>query len=55
MLLLNGNQVVSSDRLIDALWEKQPPETAQKALQVYVSKLRKTLGRDVLPTQPPRR
>jgi DNA-binding SARP family transcriptional activator len=52
MLLLNGKQVVSSDRLIDALWEEQPPETAQKALQVYVSKL---LGRDVLLTQAPRR
>src|SRR5712691_13145430 len=53
ILLLNANRVVSSDRLIDALWEEQPPETAQKALQVHVSQLRKTLGRDVLLTRAP--
>ena len=33
-----------SDRLIDALWDEAPPATAQKALQVYVSQLRKLLG-----------
>src|SRR6266849_10183781 len=53
MLLLNGNQVVSSDRLIDALWEDQPPETAQKALQVHVSQLRKLLGKERLQTRAP--
>ena len=37
VLLLDANQVVSMDRLIDALWEDDPPETATKALQVYVS------------------
>src|SRR3954470_22432912 len=41
ILLIEANRVVSSDRLIDALWEDAPPETAQKALQVYVSQLRK--------------
>jgi DNA-binding SARP family transcriptional activator len=40
-------------RCLDALWEEQPPETAQKALQVHVSQLRKTLGRDVLLTRAP--
>jgi DNA-binding SARP family transcriptional activator/tetratricopeptide (TPR) repeat protein len=53
LFLVHANEVVSRDRLIDALWEEQPPETAQKALQVYVSKLRKTLGRDVLLTRGP--
>jgi DNA-binding SARP family transcriptional activator/tetratricopeptide (TPR) repeat protein len=43
-LLLEPNRVVSSDRLIEALWEESPPETAPKALQVYVSQLRKLLG-----------
>jgi DNA-binding SARP family transcriptional activator len=52
-LLLNGNRVVPSDRLIDALWENEPPETAQKALQVYVSQLRKVLGEDRLVTKVP--
>src|SRR5919108_3976494 len=53
MLLLHANEVVSSDRLIDALWDEDPPETAQKALQVYVSGLRKALGRERLETRPP--
>ena len=35
-LVMEANRVVSSDRLIDALWEEEPPETAQKAVQVYV-------------------
>ena len=51
VLLLNPNQVVSRDRLIDALWEESPPDTARKALQVHVSKLRKQLGRDRIMTR----
>jgi DNA-binding SARP family transcriptional activator len=51
LLLLNANQVVSSDRLIDALWEEGPPATARKALQLYVSHLRKLLGRERLCTE----
>ena len=43
ILLLNANEVVSSDRLIDELWGETPPETAGKALQVHVSQLRKVL------------
>src|SRR3954463_10581047 len=53
LLLLEPNRVVSSDRLIDALWEDAPPETAQKALQVYVSQLRKAIGKDRLQTTAP--
>ena len=52
-LLLNANRVVSSDRLIDALWGERAPGTAQKALQVYVSQLRKALGRDRILTRAP--
>ena len=43
MLLLNANEVVSTDRLIDELWGAEAPETASKALQVHVSQLRKVL------------
>lgn len=43
ILLLNGDEVVSSERLIDELWGEAPPETAAKALQVHVSQLRKAL------------
>src|SRR3989440_2723152 len=53
LLLLQANRVVSSDRLIDALWEEEPPGTAQKALQVHVSQLRKALGRERLETKAP--
>src|SRR3954471_22116608 len=56
-LLLSANEVVSSDRLIGALWGEQPPPTAQKALQVHVSQLRRVLaaGREGEPivTRPP--
>jgi DNA-binding SARP family transcriptional activator/tetratricopeptide (TPR) repeat protein len=52
VLVLNANQVVSSDGLIDSLWGERPPETAAKALQVYVSQLRKVLGRERLRTKP---
>jgi DNA-binding SARP family transcriptional activator/tetratricopeptide (TPR) repeat protein len=53
ILLLNGNRVVSKDRLIEALWGERPPATAHKALQVYVSQLRKAVGRDRILTRTP--
>jgi DNA-binding SARP family transcriptional activator/glutamine cyclotransferase len=52
-LLLHANEVVSRDRLIDELWGASPPATAPTALQVYVSQLRKALGRELILTQPP--
>ncbi len=42
-LLLHPNEVVSRDRLVDALWGEQPPATAAASLQVHVAKLRKLL------------
>src|SRR5262245_20647298 len=53
VLLLSPNRVVSRDRLIDSLWPERPPETAGKALQVYVSQLRKALGRERIVTRKP--
>jgi YVTN family beta-propeller protein len=53
VLLLHSNQVVSRDRLVDALWDSDPPASAQKGLQMYVSGLRKLLGKDRLETRPP--
>jgi len=53
LLLLDPNRVVSRDRLIDEVWHTDPPPTAPTALQVYVSQLRKALGRDLILTQPP--
>jgi DNA-binding SARP family transcriptional activator len=53
ILLLNANRVVASDSLIELLWDGRPPDTARKALQVYVSQLRKALGGDRLQTRRP--
>ncbi|HEY3051093.1 MAG TPA: AAA family ATPase [Gaiellaceae bacterium] len=56
VLLLHANEAVSTDRLIDALWGAEPPETAGKALQVYISRLRKFLEPEasgLLVTRPP--
>jgi DNA-binding SARP family transcriptional activator/class 3 adenylate cyclase/tetratricopeptide (TPR) repeat protein len=53
VLLLEANRVVSTERLIDALWDGNPPETAQKALQVHVSGLRKVLGKERVVTRDP--
>ena len=52
-LLLRANEVVPIDRLIDALWENEAPETSRKALQVYISQLRKVLGSERLETKRP--
>jgi DNA-binding SARP family transcriptional activator len=53
LLLLAANRPVSLDAMIDALWEDDPPETAHKSLQVYVSHLRKLLGRERVETRAP--
>jgi len=45
-LLLHANEFVSRPRLIDELWGESPPPTAKKAVNVYVSKLRKVLTRN---------
>jgi DNA-binding SARP family transcriptional activator len=53
ILLLHANEVVSTDRLGDALWGQTPPLRAAKSIQVYVSRLRKELGEDRLVTRAP--
>ena len=52
-LLLHANEVVSSGRLIDVLWDERPPPTASKILQNAVSHLRKQLGDGRLLTRDP--
>ena len=44
LLALHAGSTISSDRLIDGLWGEQPPATATKLVQVYVSQLRKALA-----------
>jgi YVTN family beta-propeller protein len=51
ILILHRREAVSTDRLIDELWGEHPPATAAKALQGYVSGLRKALGTEALITR----
>jgi DNA-binding SARP family transcriptional activator/WD40 repeat protein len=50
VLVLHRGETVSMDRLIDELWGERAPATAAKTVQVYVSHLRKALGRGVIVT-----
>ncbi|SET99150.1 FxSxx-COOH system tetratricopeptide repeat protein [Geodermatophilus poikilotrophus] len=43
MLVLNLNGVVSTDALVEGLWGEKAPASAVNTVQVYVSRLRKTL------------
>jgi DNA-binding SARP family transcriptional activator len=51
VLLLSANETVPGERLVDALWGERPPATATKAIQVYVSGLRRVVGADRLQTR----
>ena len=53
ILLMHAGETMSTERLVDALWDEKPPATAVKALHVYVSQLRKALGDGVVETRPP--
>ena len=45
-LLIGSSHMVTTDRLVEDLWEGDPPDTARHSLHVYVSRLRKMLGGD---------
>jgi DNA-binding SARP family transcriptional activator len=51
-LLLEPGRVVPVDALVDDLW-RDPPASAHKVVQVYVSQLRKALGADAIETRAP--
>lgn len=44
MLLLNVNRVVSADRLIEAMWDAEPPVTAARQIHNAVAAIRRSLG-----------
>ena len=56
ILVLSANEPVPRDVLVDRLWGERPPPGAQHTLEVYISRLRKTLepaaGRPVVLTSP---
>ncbi|MGB2874971.1 MAG: AfsR/SARP family transcriptional regulator [Gaiellaceae bacterium] len=51
-LLLEPGRAVGVETLVDALWS-EPPASAHKVVQVYVSQLRKALGAALIETRPP--
>jgi DNA-binding SARP family transcriptional activator len=57
MLLLEANRVVPLERLVDALWDDQPPVTAKSQVQTCISALRHQLADagagELISTQPP--
>jgi predicted ATPase/DNA-binding SARP family transcriptional activator len=44
-LVVAAGEAVPDDRLVDAIWADAPPPSASGLLQVYVSQLRKALGK----------
>ncbi|MFJ5098296.1 AfsR/SARP family transcriptional regulator [Streptomyces sp. NPDC088557] len=56
-LLLEANRVVSTDYLVDLIWDDEPPDTARTQVQICVSRLRKLFagaGLDAaITTRPP--
>jgi WD40 repeat protein/DNA-binding SARP family transcriptional activator len=46
LLILRGNELVGSDRLVEDLWGHSPPPTAQRMLHNQVFTLRRALGRN---------
>ena len=51
LLLLHANELMPTARIVDELWDEQPPATAVKTVQVYVSQLRKALGEKAIETR----
>ena len=46
LLLLHANEVIPTDRLVDTLWGESPSDTAEHAIEVYISRLRRAVGAD---------
>ena len=49
-LAMSPREVVTPDRLADALWDEHPPSTWTKVVQGSVSRIRKALGPDAVRT-----
>ncbi len=44
LLALRPGSIVPLDAIVDALWGDDPPASATKVVQTYVSRLRRVLG-----------
>ena len=53
MLLMAANHIVTIDKLIEAVWDGEEPDTARGQIQICISSLRKALGGpDLIETNP---
>src|SRR5215472_10722461 len=52
VLLAEAGRPVSTERLIDAVWEDRPPRTAANTVAAYVLRLRRLIGDDAIVTRP---
>jgi DNA-binding SARP family transcriptional activator len=50
-LLVDRNRVVTSDRLVEDVWDGSPPPAAASTLQSHISQLRRVIGPDRLRTE----
>jgi DNA-binding SARP family transcriptional activator len=50
MLVLHVGHPVSTDQLVEGLWAGRPPANAAKTIQIYVSRLRRRLGKSLIVT-----
>lgn len=48
ILLSRPGQSLSADRLVDLIWPVRPPASARPNVQVYVHRLRRLLGTDII-------
>lgn len=53
VLALADGGIVSRDAIVESLWGEEPPASADHAVQVYVSGLRRALGPDAVETVAP--
>ena len=52
VLVMSAGEIVSADRLADALWGETPPRSARNVVQNALLRLRKQLGRSEILTRP---
>jgi len=52
-LIMARGEVLSTDRLLDAVWGDSPPRSAAKSVQNHVLRLRKVLGAEAIETREP--
>jgi DNA-binding SARP family transcriptional activator len=53
LLLVHAGEVLSTDQIVDVLWDGRPPKTATTSLWNLVTQLRKVLPPGTLVTKPP--